>query len=118
MKVSSLTLNVAWQITNDRILLYLFYMHALADYYIRFTHNNTFYSYPVIGKIWPDGSSCQPHIIETSCRICGAFPSRDSAGFGTIFLYRNGDNNRMNLYCEKHVPGNLFHHKPIQLSFF
>ena len=108
MKVSSLTLNVAFQITSNRSELLEFYSHSLTDQFIYFTHTNFFYSYPIFGKIWPDGKSCQHHSVITCCSICGRAPDRNFAGYGTLFLQRTGVDQRMSLFCMVHKSGSQF----------
>ena len=121
MKVSQLTLNVAFQITSNRFELLEFYSHSLTDQFIYFTHTNFFYSYPIFGKIWPDGKACQFHRVQTCCSICGQAPDRNFAGYGSLLLQRTGVDQRMSLVCMVHKSGsqfdpNLFS-KP-QLSLF
>ena len=108
MKVSSLTLNVAWHITSDRMLLNDFYKFAERDQFIYFTHTPFFYSYPIFGKIWPDGKACQFHQVNTSCSICGRVPDRNYAGYGTLLLQRTGADQRMKLVCIEHKSGRQF----------
>ena len=121
MKVSSLTLNVAWQITSFRSELLEFYTYGLLDQFIYFTHTNFFYSYPIFGMIWPVGKACQFHRVQTCCSICGAEADRNYAGYGTLFLLRTGPGKRLNIVCDDHIIGrkfdsNLFSKK--QLSLF
>ena len=121
MKVSSLTLSVAWQITSDRHLLNDFYKFADRDHFIYFTHMPFYYSYPIFGKIWPDGKSCQFHQVNTCCHICGHVPDRNYAGYGTLLLQRTGADQRMALVCIEHKSG--FQFNPLlfsqkQLSLF
>jgi hypothetical protein len=108
MKVSSLTLNIAWHISSDRFQLDLFYKHAGVGQFIYFTHTPFLYSYPGFGKTWPDNKSCQFHQVETCCHICGQAPERNYGGYGTLILQRTGLGNRMNLVCENHVSGTEF----------
>jgi len=108
MKVSSLTLNIAWQITSDRSLLNEFFKYAEAHHFIYFTHTPFYYSYPIFGKIWPDGKACQFHQVQTCCSICGQLPDRNYAGYGTLLLQRTGADQRMDLVCIKHKSGSQF----------
>jgi hypothetical protein len=108
MKVSSLTLNVAWQITSDRMLLNDFYKYAVKDQFIYFTHTPFFYSYPIFGKIWPDGKSCQFQQVQACCSICGSEADRNYAGYGTLILLRTGLGSRMNIVCDDHIAGREF----------
>ena len=121
MKVSSLTLNVAWQITSDRFLLKPFFKYANANQFIYFTHKPFFYSYPAFGKIWTSGKNCECHGVHTCCHICGQEPDRNFAGYGTLILQRSGPGNRMDIVCDDHISGyefnpSLFSQK--QLSLF
>lgn len=108
MKVSSLTLNVAWQLNSDRSLLNEFYKYAEAHQFIYFTHTPFYYSYPIFGKIWRDGKSCQFHQVNTCCHICGQVPDRNYAGYGTLLLQRTGADQRMDLVCIEHKSGSQF----------
>jgi len=108
MKVSSLTLNIAWQIGSDRFQLDLFYKHATPGQYIYFTHTPFLYSYPDFGKSWVGNKSCQFHQVETCCHICGQAPERNFGGYGTLFLQRTGLGKRMNLVCDDHICGLQF----------
>lgn len=108
MKVSALTLKIAWQLTTDRSLLNDFYKLAGANQFIYFTHTPFFYSYPIFGKIWPGGKSCQFHQVNTCCLICSHTPDRNYAGYGTLILHRTGPGARMNLVCADHISGTEF----------
>jgi hypothetical protein len=108
MKVSNLTLNIAWQLTSDRRLLNDFYQYAEGHQFIYFTHQPFFYSYPNYGRCWRDGKSCQFHQVNTSCHICGEVPDRNFAGYGTLILQRSGTKNRMHLVCDDHISGYEF----------
>jgi len=108
MIVSKLSLHVAWQITSDRSLLNDFCKYAEANQFIYFTHTPFFYSYPIFGKIWPDGKCCQFHQVNTCCHNCGLIPERNYAGYGTLILQRSGPGNRMNLVCADHTSGTQF----------
>ena len=108
MKVSNLTLNIAWQISSDRFQLDLFYKHAAPRQFIYFTHTPFLYSYPPFGKTWPGNKSCQFHRVETCCHICGQAPERNFAGYGTLILQRTGLVTRMNLVCDDHISGTEF----------
>jgi len=108
MRVSNLTLNIAWQITSDRCLLNNFYKLADRHHYIYFTHQPFIYSYPIFGKCWPNGKNCEFHEVTTCCKICGQEPDRNFAGYGTMILQRSGPGARMDLVCLEHVSGSLF----------
>ena len=108
MIIDKISLKVAWELTTDRQLLNTFYQHTDAGQWIYFTHTPFYYSYPIFGKIWPDGKSCQFHQVQTSCHICGHTPDRNYAGYGTLILQRTGPGSRMNLVCDDHISGNQF----------
>ena len=121
MKVSSLTFNIAWQISSDRFQLILFYKHAVPGQFIYFTHTGFLYSYPAFGKTWPCDKYCQFHQVITCCHICSQVPDRNYGGYGTMILQRTGLGNRMNLVCAEHnsnteFTSRLFSKK--QLSLF
>ena len=105
MKVSSLTLNVTFQITADRSGLLEFYTYGLPDQFMYFTHQPFFFSYPIFGTIWPDGKSCELHRVQTCCSICGQVPARNFASYGTLLLQRTGADQRMALVCTVHKLG-------------
>ena len=107
MKVSSLTLNIAWHIGSDRFLLNLFYKYAEPGQFIYFAHTSFFYSYPDFGKAWPDNQSCQFHQVNTCCHICGQPPERNYGGYGTLLLQRTSGQ-RMDLVCDEHKMGLVF----------
>ena len=108
MTIDKITFQVAWELSSDRQLLKTFYQHAEAGQWIYFTHTPFFYSYPIFGKIWPDGKSCQFHQVKTRCHICGQTPDRNYAGYGTLILQCTGPGARMNLVCDDHISGNQF----------
>ena len=107
MKVSSLTLNIAWHIGSDRFLLDLFYKYANKGQFIYFAHTGFYYSYPDFGKTWADGKVCQFHQVTTCCHICGQVPERNYGGYGTLLLQRTAGQ-RLDLLCDEHEIGMQF----------
>ena len=121
MKVSNLTLNIAWRIGSDRVLLNDFYKDAEAHHYIDFIHQNFLYTYPAFGTTYPGGKYSQFHRVTTCCHICGYEPERNCGGYGGLYLQRTGPGKRMNLVCDDHVTGSDFarrNYSPTQLSLF
>ena len=121
MKVSSLTLNIAWHIGSDRFLLNLFYKYAEPGKFIYFAHTPFYYSYPDFGNTWPDGKVYQFHHVITFCNICGQVPKRNYGGYGTLLLQRTTTGKRMHLICDEHAAGLEFNpalFSKLQLSFF
>lgn len=108
MKVSSLTLPVAWQIASDMFLLKKFCKFAEPGQFIYFTHTPFFYSAPDFGKAWPDNKNCEFHQVDTFCHICRQAPDRNFFGNGTLLLQCTGNGKRMALVCDEHVVGLQF----------
>jgi hypothetical protein len=82
----------------DNVLFKYFQKEADKGSVVSWTHNHMLYH-------WLKNEVYGVHMIEPVCKICGAMADRNYAGYGHMWLQKNGKSKTFTVLCDAHAKG-------------